>query len=446
MKTINSMPSTKKTPMDFFIWGSGSMCELGLGPKVQEVKRPRLDAYLKKDDIGIVDFAVGGMHTLALDKNNKIWSWGNNDMGVLGRNTSLKTETPIGTKTENEDSDSDDDDNLNEAESIPAPVEGLPKDEKIVQLAATDNMSLALTASGEIYAWGTFRNNEGVLGFSRDVRIQKEPAKIEGLDKIVQLATGKDHVLALDEKGLVYAWGNGQQQQLGRRIMDRDPLSSLDPRSVGIKGIKYIACGEYHSLAINKAGKVLVWGLNQFGQCGISGMVADNSVVMRPTVIKALTGKDIVSLAGGEHHTLAVSSSGDVYAFGRYDMKEIGIPESKLPLDDCVKDPRGHVRCLPVPTKLDSLPPIASVAAGPHHSLALTKDGAVYAWGFADTFAVGLGMLDDDVDHPTRINNTATRDHAIALIGCGGQFSASAGNRLSESEAEERKQRLEKYD
>ncbi|QPG74674.1 hypothetical protein FOA43_002006 [Brettanomyces nanus] len=445
MKVINKIQSPVHVPMDFFIWGSGAMCELGLGPaaKTKEVKRPRLNPLLKKDEVGIVDFAPGGMHTLALDKDNRVWSWGNNDMGVLGRDTSHAKEV----LRDADASDGDDEDaDLNEAESTPGLVEGLPKEGKIIQLIATDNLSAVLLSSGEVYAWGTFRCNEGVLGFSRDVKVQKTPVRIENFDNIVQLAAGKDHILALDTKGIVYAWGNGQQSQLGRKIIERTRMASLEPRSFGLKNVKFIGSGEYHSFAITYEGKVFTWGLNQFGQCGIATNIEDGSIITRPTEIQELSDKDIVYITGGEHHTLALSSSGEVYVFGRYDMKEIGIAKDKLPLDDCIKDARGAVRCLPVPTKLTTLPPIKSVSAGPHHSLALTRDGIVFAWGFADTFAVGLGMLDEDVDRPTRISNTATKDHSIELIGCGGQFSASAGNRLDEKDVDDRKQKVDLFE
>ncbi|VEU22758.1 DEKNAAC103836 [Brettanomyces naardenensis] len=428
MKSINSIPPPKDVPNDFFVWGSGAMCELGLGPaaKTKEVKRPRLNPFLPKDTVGVVDFAAGGMHTLVLDKTNRVWSWGNNDMGVLGRDTSHAKE--VLRDADGTDEDEDEDADLNEAESTPGLVDGLPK-ERIVQLVATDNLSAVLLETGSVYAWGTFRCNEGILGFSRSVKVQRSPVRIENFDNIVQLAAGKDHLLALDTKGIAYAWGNGQQFQLGRKIMDRTRLTSLEPRSFGLKNVKFVGSGDYHSFAITHDGKVLSWGLNQFGQCGISTDVDDGSIITRPTEVTGLSGKGIVAITGGEHHSLALSSSGEVYVFGRYDMKEIGIEKDKLPLDDCVKDAHGNVRCLPVPTKLTTLPSIKAVEAGPHHSLALSRDGVVFAWGFADTYAVGLGNLDEDVDHPTRIDNTATRDHAIELIGCGGQFSVSAGNK-----------------
>lgn len=438
-KSINEKPIANKTVLDVFVWGSGSMCELGLGPdaKTKEVKRPRLNPFLGKEDVGIVDFAVGGMHVLALDKDNNVWSWGTNDSAVLGRETTQTGDK--GLKDMDADDDDDEDGDLNEFESTPGKVEGLPKDAKIVKLAASDNLSVVLLENGHVWAWGTFRNNEGILGFSKTVKIQREPVKIDVLEDIVSIVAGKDHILALDSKGWVYAWGNGQQYQLGRKIMERSLMSSLEPRSFNLKNIKFIGSGEFHSFAITNDGKVLSWGLNQYGQCGIDMNIDDGAVVTKPTEIKELTGKDIVYITGGEHHSLAISSAGEVYTFGRYDMKEIGIEKEKLPIDDCITDDNGNVRCLPKPTKITTLPPIKTVACGSHHSLAITNDGFVYSWGFADTYAVGLGNLDDDVEKPTRIDNTATKEHDIQLVGCGGQFSVSAGIKIDDEKKIEKR-------
>lgn len=446
-KTINDKATARSTPLDVFVWGSGSMCELGLGPdaKTKEVKRPRLNPYLKKNEVGVVDLAVGGMHVLALDKSNNLWSWGTNDSGVLGRDTTSQGDKNLRDIDSVKDDD-DEDGDLNEAESTPGKVEGLPEEDKIVKIAASDNLSVVLLESGQVWAWGTFRNNEGILGFSKDVKIQKTPVRIEELENIVQIVAGKDHILALDNKGLVYAWGNGQQFQLGRKILERSMMSSLEPRSFGLKNVKFIGSGEFHSFAITKEGKVLAWGLNQYGQCGVDMNIEDGAVVSKPTEIKSLKGKDIVYITGGEHHSVAISQSGEVYTFGRYDMKEIGIEKEKLPLDDCIVDAHGNVRCLPVPTKLITLPPVSSVACGSHHTLAITTDGFVFSWGFADTYALGLGNLDDDVAKPTRIDNTATREHKIEIVGCGGQFSVSAGFKLDDDKVEERLDKIEQFE
>lgn len=449
---INDYPEAKSVPLNIFVWGTGSMCELGLGPnaKTKEVKRPRLNPYLTKEKLGtagIVDFAVGGMHVLALDSTNRIWSWGTNDYKVLGRDTSKAKEA---LKSLDENDSDDEDGDLNEAESTPGLVEDLPKMQPtIVQLMATDNLSAALYSNGSVYAWGTFRCNEGILGFSRRTSVQVTPLNL-GLKNIVQLAGGKDHVLALDSKGVVYAWGNGQQFQLGRKILERHRLAALEPHQFGLYDIRYISSGDFHCFAIDKDNRVFTWGLNQFGQCGVTnenGELEDGSLITKPREIPELQDLKIQQIAAGEHHTLALTLDGHIYAWGRYDMKEIGLRNADLP-SWTYFDEHGNARSVPRPTKINFSNKIdlkfKTIGAGSHHSFAVTVDGVVYSWGFGDTYAPGLGPLDGDVEVPTRIMNTATKAMDILLIGAGGQFSISGGTEILDDEEVE--DRIEKYE
>ncbi|CCD26702.1 Ran guanyl-nucleotide exchange factor NDAI_0I01330 [Naumovozyma dairenensis CBS 421] len=446
-------------PLDIFCWGSGPMCELGFGPlaKNKEVKRPRLNPFLPIDSVKIISFAVGGMHTIALDDENNIWSWGCNDVGALGRDTSGAKEVlkDIESKQDGDDDDDDDDGDLNELESTPykIPRECFPplkEGHKIIQLGATDNLSCVLFSNGDVYAWGTFRCNEGILGFYQDqIKIQRTPWKVPNFSKyqIVQMAPGKDHVLFLDEAGVVFAWGNGQQHQLGRKVMERFRLKTLDPRPFGLKHIKYIASGENHCFAITKDNTIMSWGLNQFGQCGVSEEVEDGALVAVPRKIK-FVGEDenkilnVKSISAGEHHSLILLEDGTLYTFGRFDMFEIGIAKDKLP-EYTYYDVHDKPRSVPLPTKLQDVPKFKNIAAGSHHSLAVATNGIVYSWGFGETYAVGLGPAGEDIEIPTRIKNTATQDHNIVLIGCGGQFSVSGGVKLSPEEIEKREDEMD---
>lgn len=435
-------------PLDIFCWGTGSMCELGLGPsaKNKEVKRPRLNPYLPRDQAKVVSFAVGGMHVLALDQDNHVWSWGTNDSGALGRDTSHANEQLK--DMDADDSSDDEDGDLNDQESTPIklPDESLPlKDHKVVQLAATDNLSCVLLDNGEVYAWGTFRCNEGILGFYKDtIKIQNTPWKVPSFttSKVVQMAAGKDHILFLDEGGVVYAWGNGQQYQLGRKIMERSRLRTLDPRAFGLDKVKYIATGENHSFALTRDGRLYSWGLNQFGQCGVSEEVDDGALVTVPTEVLLPEGARVKMVSAGEHHSMVLTEEGELYTFGRLDMFEIGIPKAKLPEQTYI-DAHGKPRAVPVPTKLVEVPRFKNIAAGSHHSLAISEDGVVFSWGFGETYAVGLGPSGDDIEVPTRIKNTATQDHDIIFVGGGGQFSVSGGIKLNDQDAEKR---ADKYD
>lgn len=152
---INEVPSEIVT---IFTFGTGENGDLGLGPQpnAKEVKRPRVNPHLSPDQVGVTALALGGMHGLALTKEGKVLTWGVNDMGALGRDTSGGEKTR---EINPDDSDSDDDEvegSMNEAESTPTYIE-FPDDVVIARIAAGDSISIAVTDTGRVYGWGTFR-------------------------------------------------------------------------------------------------------------------------------------------------------------------------------------------------------------------------------------------------------------------------------------------------
>lgn len=261
---------------------------------------------------------------------------------------------------------------------------------------------------------------------------QRTPIQVRIEYPVAQITAGKDHVMALTTNGKVYTWGNGQQFQLGHRVLDRYQKQALQPREIRIKNIKFIGSGEFHSFAIDTQSRVLAWGLNQFGQCGIpsEGAGEDGAVITEPTYINALDGKDIVYITAGEHHSVALSADNDMYTFGRIDSSEIGIEKDQLP-ESAVKDDSGRPRFLPIPTKVsleDDDGKVKYVACGSHHNIALAKeDGAAWTWGFGETYQCGQGPAGEDVEIPTKIENTATKGVNMVIAGAGGQFSVIGG-------------------
>ena len=153
-----------------YVFGSGSMGELGLGPleTQRNVKRPRLNPYLLPDEVGIVDIAVGGMHCAAIDVQGRVWTWGVNDQGVLGRDT---TWTPPENDDMDMDSDDEDGEQLNPRESVPGLVEGFPEGTVITKIACGDSITVAVTDKGQVYAWGTFRVHTPCFHTTSDISV-----------------------------------------------------------------------------------------------------------------------------------------------------------------------------------------------------------------------------------------------------------------------------------
>jgi alpha-tubulin suppressor-like RCC1 family protein len=112
--------------------------------------------------------------------------------------------------------------------------------------------------------------------------------------KVVQLAAGSSHSLALMSDGTVYAWGCNANGQLG----DGSNTTRLAPVAVsGLigKNVTQLVAGEIHSLALLLDGTVYAWGRNSDGQLG------DGSTVDRltPVAVPSLTGRKVVQIVAG---------------------------------------------------------------------------------------------------------------------------------------------------
>lgn len=106
------------------------------------------------------------MHCAALTHDNKILTWGVNDQGALGRETTQEGKMKDITNEDDSDSDSDDDgEGLNPSEAEPRPVDPkhFPEGVKFFQLVASDSATFVVTDTGLVYGWGTFRVSSSLL-------------------------------------------------------------------------------------------------------------------------------------------------------------------------------------------------------------------------------------------------------------------------------------------
>ncbi|KAI1335382.1 RCC1/BLIP-II [Xylariaceae sp. FL0016] len=425
---INQQPSEQ---LEVYVFGDGEFGELGLGNKKFEgkgpthVKKPRVNHILK--DLGVVQIEAGGMHAIALTNQNKIYTWGVNDEKALGRETNWDG---------GDDEDDDDDDaGLDPTEATPAEVDmSIAGDHKFTQVAATNNASFVLTDIGTVYGWGTFRGHDGVLGFSQEVKNQVAPIQVEGLKHITSLAAGGDHMLALDKDGKIFTWGTADSFQLGRKPVSRHggPRASLHPMVCGrFSKAHYavqIAAGTYHSFYIDNHGKLWSWGLNNFSQTGHSDAGGrDGAVVAAPKAVQSLKDHDIVSISGGEHHSVACSADGETFSWGRVDFAQVGLKKDDFPEDDVVYDENDRPRIINKPTLLPNLKS-KTVACNGNTSIVIATNGEAYAWGASANKQTGLATT-DDVEVPTQIKGPDVDGKKLTWAGLGGQYGMLASVR-----------------
>ncbi|KAK5169466.1 uncharacterized protein LTR77_005442 [Saxophila tyrrhenica] len=432
---INEPPTAA---LNVYVFGEGSSGELGLGTAKNgiDVKRPRLNANLAADKAGVVKIVAGGMHCLALTQDNKILSWGVNDQGALGRDTTWEGGLRDMDAEEDSDSESGDDNGINPKECTPEAVDfsqtELAEGMRFADIAAGDSCSFAVTDDGRVYGWGTFRKGDGIFGFTSPGNVVTRPVLLPDLKKITSIATGSNHALALDSTGAVWAWGAGEQMQLGRRIIARTQAEGLIPRQFGLpkgpkNGISQIASGSDHSFAISKNGAVYSWGSNNFGETGVAdGAGEDNAAVTNPTIVASLNGKVITTIAAGTHHTIAATEAGECLVWGRVDSAQSGIEMddiAKLPDDAIIRDPnKGEPRIIILPQPVAEIEgDVSAVAAAGDQCIAVTKEGKAWSWGFSSNYQTGQGT-DEDVEVATLMDNTAIRGKKITGAECGGQF------------------------
>jgi len=296
--------------------------------------------------------------------------------------------------------------------------------------AAVPSESVTLTPNFQRSCTNFAQTSSGVLGFGSETRIQPVPALLNDLKGIVEICCGTEHAMALSNEGRAWAWGNGQQYQLGHRVIERTRINGLAPREIRIprKKLKSIHTGSFHSFAITTDEKIYAWGFNSHAQCGVFQGAPVNNILVSlnsPTLIESLQDKGIVDIQGGDKHSVALTRDGRVFAFGRIDGSQVGIDPSKIPPEDVFVDEFGP-RALLTPTlAMDSKATV--IACGSNHNLAITEeDGSVYSWGFGDQYQCGLGNC-DDVKVPTKIVNTAVRNIKMTVACCGGQVSIIGG-------------------
>ncbi|XP_045781026.1 regulator of chromosome condensation isoform X1 [Maniola jurtina] len=384
------IPTAPKKRGSVLTCGQGDVGQLGLGEDVMETTKFRYVAALGNK---IVDAHAGGMHTIALDSDGKVWTFGCNDEGALGRITST-----------------DKDEGTPKAVALPQPA---------VAIAAGDSHSAALLNNGDVYAWGAFRDSHGSMGLvvrGREGKACKEPVKVDIGEPAVALASGGDHLVMLSVSGSVYTMGCGEQGQLGRlsqRSASRDARQGfsalLVPSKVTLKtGVSRVWAG-YHATFVLDANKdkMFAWGLNNYGQLGITGEKR-KTALFSPTECDAFAGNSWNAVAAGQHHSLAVDEGGKAHAIGRCEYGRLGLGEKS-----------GDAEILePIP-KLQNKNCI-SIAAGTSNSFAVTSSGEVLSWGMGSEGQLGTGKSQDAAE-PTSAVCVTHQDRTPLHISAGGQ-------------------------
>jgi alpha-tubulin suppressor-like RCC1 family protein len=341
-------------------WGGNASGELGDGSRVQHPTPAEVVGL----PAPVVAIASGSNHSLVVTTQGTVYSWGHNSSGQLGD----------GTRNDR---------------SRPAQVNGL---HDVRAVAAGDGFSMALEADGSVLAWGN--NQSGELGDGKAPNDHDTPAPVWGLDAgsgVVAIDAGSSFAIARKSDGSVWEWGNGTSGQLGDGTNDKlsapTQVKGLGPGAAVVA----IAGGGTHALALKSDGTVLAWGGNQSGELGDGAAHIDRST---PAAVAGLgPGSGVVSIAAGESFSLAARGDGSIAAWGNNQSGQLGDGASR-------EDRSTPVAVRPFSTS----GPLRSLAAGGTHSLAVTADDQMWAWGSNSAGQLGDGTAPADQPTPVRIS------------------------------------------
>jgi alpha-tubulin suppressor-like RCC1 family protein len=338
-------------------WGENSEGQLGDGTDVSR-SLPFQIPFLSN----VMDIVGGPGHSVVVESDGSVWAWGANWYGQLGAGTIDQHFVP----------------------------NRVPSFGGAIAVGAGHSHTIVLRADGTVWAWGY--NGEGELGnnSTNDSLVPVEVVTESGdpLTGVIAISAGKWHNLAIKSDGTLWAWGWNWDGQLGDgTYTDRHFAVQVS----ALSNVVAAKAGGYHSIALgdgtapgrpsssssartlgNEAASPSAWAWGYNGYAELGNNTDDYSNV--PIPVAGL--QDIVDLAAGEEHNLALRSDGTVLGWGRNDSGEA----------------TGEVTApIATPVMVPNLPAIMSIASGGSHSLALASNGLIYTWGDNDSGQLGIG-------------------------------------------------------
>jgi alpha-tubulin suppressor-like RCC1 family protein len=224
--------------------------------------------------------AAGINHSLGVRTNGTAWGWGQGGNGRLGNNSTADTSSPVSV------------------------VGGFTD---WCQVSGGYKFSLAVRQNGTAWGWGY--NVCGRLGNNTTVSTSSPVSVVGGFTDWCQVETGGGHSLGVRQNGTAWAWGRSCYGSLG----DNTDVAKSSPVSVvgGFTDWCQVSAGYRHSVGVRTNGTAWAWGQGNNGQLGNNATDNKSSPV---SVVGGFTNWCQISAAtrGSGNVTLAISS--EVYA------------------------------------------------------------------------------------------------------------------------------------
>lgn len=382
--TIPSSSPEEAVTLQLLSWGRGASGQLGSGAEGTRIYPAAVGSLLLPSSftlssplpgrlpsstsasVGAEGVKVGiscGLFHSGLLVDGKLWIWGKGDGGRLG---------------------------LGHEDSVSVPTLNTFLESNAIQSIALGGLhSIALDSRGHVFSWGY--GGFGALGHSVYHR-ELLPRMVKGTwsEEICHIATAGTHTAAVTKSGEVYTWGRDEGDgRLGLgpgRGPDQAGGLSIPTKVKALTlPVAAVTCGGFFTMALTEEGQLWNWGDSNY-ELGRGDKVGG----WRPQPIPTLKDVQIIQVASGGYHSLALTDKGEVLSWGHGGQGQLG---------------HSSIQNQKVPLRIEVLAneKVTYIACGGSSSAAITEDGKLYMWGNAKDSQLGIPGLHEVQSTPLQV-------------------------------------------
>ncbi|KAF8820556.1 regulator of chromosome condensation (RCC1) repeat-containing protein [Cardiosporidium cionae] len=369
-----------------WVWGANKYGQLGLGSNAELLSIEHNEpALLDKFTEPIRNVACGSYHSVAVGVHGGAFSWGRNNTGQLGLGMTNNSFIPSNISTIQNVL------NVFAGDDFSACIAGF----------TGSNQKLGNLNYGELWMWGSAESGKLGLGEEFSSNAILLPKKVETKFPIWKCALGESHTLAITAKGEMLAWGAGYYGRLGTGSLSNvhTPLLVKFPQKTLLRDV---AAGSSHSLAVSIQNDIWVWGKADC-ICHTQDQVIPVLFEEIKTEAMPIKAKKVVA---ARSHSFVLSEQNEIWAWGDNEffqlsfgkMESTWIPVPKI------------ITTLPAPANIISAGPQHCVCALETHNILqisnlCARNDEVYSWGCAKKGILGIGAQKRNfLFNPSRID------------------------------------------
>ncbi|KAF4727112.1 hypothetical protein FOZ63_011483, partial [Perkinsus olseni] len=283
---------------------------------------------------------------------------------------------------------------------------------EVVKIAAGESHSLFLDCDGRLFACGS--GFCGILGMGNTLDCttpklvpfapqDREGSSSLGRVKVIDIATGIRHTVAVTDSGDVYCWGNNDVDQLGLAIEESHEACleraydhrtggtfTYAPRPVLLGSLKrqgirarMVGCTNFSTVVVTDDDRIFAWGLNSRGQCGVASK-EDELCMERPVHLEEHIAPECAV------RTMPIPAE---INFKRFDGANYPPPENSREGGETAREGHGP------------LGKIVSLACGAAHIIAIDDGHNTWAWGDNSSGQLAYSSPEPYSQHPQLISS-----------------------------------------